>query len=275
MGCGLWSGCATKLPEHLSTRDDASRAPSPIVCVYCTNCSSYASSSRRWKRAARSSELDRPPYPPDQARATASASTSHSADPASCDAAQPADPLPILQASGTSDAVDMDDVSGTTAWDSPPGPVEWACGTRNGDQRDQGTADVQSARLRPAKLELLEWFEWDRTKAYDERLPICLHYSIVWKIALNNKLICKDTEQDLVLAPQYHWSFILRSKLRRLVQKKLSKHGKVTCNDVNAGRSERPLVKRFDQTVIDWTTVERQLVEWSELFRAGKKLIVR
>jgi hypothetical protein len=96
---------------------------------------------------------------------------------------------------------------------------------------------------------------------------------------LNNKLISKDTEQDLVLAPQYHWSFILRSKLRKLVQKKLSKHRNITCDDVNVvvkntGRSERPLVKRFEDMVIKWATVERQLVEWSELFRAGKKLIV-
>jgi hypothetical protein len=54
--------------------------------------------------------------------------------------------------------------------------------------------------LSRAKLELLDWFEWDRTKAYDERPPTCLHSSIVWKVTLNNKLICKDTEQDLVLA---------------------------------------------------------------------------
>jgi len=112
----------------------------------------------------------------------------------------------------------------------------------------------------------LEWSEWDQNKAYDERPPACLHYLIVWKVNLNNKLICKDTEQDLVLAPQYHWSFILRSKLRKLVQKKLSKHGEITCDDVNVvvkntGRSERPLVRRFDKTVIDWAIVERQLVE--------------
>jgi hypothetical protein len=229
----------------------------------------------------RQSALDRPPYPPAQARAIANAGTSHSADLASCDAAQPRNPLPILQASSAADIVSMDDVSGgTAARDSSRGPTDWAaCGMGNVDEQDQGTTGAQSTRLRLAKLELLDWSEWDRTKAYDERPPTCLHYSIVWKVMLNNKLICKDTEQDLVLAPQYHWSFILRSKLRRLVQRKLSKHGEITCDDVNVvvkntGRSERPLVRRFDETVIDWATVERQLVEWGELFRAGKKLIV-
>jgi hypothetical protein len=229
----------------------------------------------------RPSALDRPPYPPAQARAIANASMSHSADPASCDAAQQPDPLPILQLSSAADLVSMDDVSGgTAAWDISRGPTDWAaCGMGNADKQDQGTIGAQSTRLRLAKLELLDWSEWDRTKAYDELPPTCLHYSIVWKVNLNNKLICKDTEQDLVLAPQYHWSFILRSKLRRLVQKKLSKHGRITCDDVNVvvkntGRSERPLVRRFDETIIDWATVERQLVEWGELFRAGKKLIV-
>jgi hypothetical protein len=147
---------------------------------------------------SRPSALNRPPYPPAQARAIASASTSHSPDPASCDAAQPPDLLPIPQQSSAADIASMD-----AARDSPLGPTNWsAYGTRNEDDRDQGTIGAQRTRLRSAKL--LEWSEWDQNKAYDERPLTCLHYSIVWKVNLNNKLICKDTEQDLVLAPQYH-----------------------------------------------------------------------
>jgi hypothetical protein len=63
------------------------------------------------------------------------------------------------------------------------------------------------------------------------------------------------------------------------VQKKLLKHRKITCDNVNVvvkntGWLERPLVRQLDETVIDWATVERQLVEWGELFRPSKKLIV-
>ena len=52
------------------------------------------------------------------------------------------------------------------------------------------------------------------------------------------------------------------------------------CDDTNvvvsvSGRTERDLVKRFDDLSIDWSTVAKQLLTaWGELFRSGKKLRV-
>lgn len=39
-------------------------------------------------------------------------------------------------------------------------------------------------------------------------------------------------------------------------------------------RSQRDVIKRFDDTNVEWSVIERQLVLWSDLFRAGKKLRV-
>ena len=40
-------------------------------------------------------------------------------------------------------------------------------------------------------------------------------------------------------------------------------------------RGQDDLIKRFDDTNVNWSVIERQLVVWSELFRAGRKLTVK
>jgi hypothetical protein len=141
------------------------------------------------------------------------------------------------------------------------------------------TGNVVQARPHLAKLELLNLEEWDESETYDDDPPTCLHYSIEWKVTLNNKLISKDTEPDLVLAPRFYWSLFLRDKLDRLLQRKLSPSKRVTCDDTTVvvsvtDRSQRDLTKRFEEIDIDWLVVERQLLSWGELFRAGKRLRV-
>ena len=37
-------------------------------------------------------------------------------------------------------------------------------------------------------------------------------------------------------------------------------------------RSQRDLMKRFDDMNIDWQAIEKQLIRWDELLRLGKKL---
>lgn len=60
--------------------------------------------------------------------------------------------------------------------------------------------------LRPEKLRFLGLDEWDERNTYDEEVPTCLHYSIEWKV------ICRDTEQDLVLAPTAYWHESLKHR---------------------------------------------------------------
>ena len=64
------------------------------------------------------------------------------------------------------------------------------------------------------KLELCRFADWDPNRAYDEDPPIYIHYSIKWKIAVNNRAIMSmDTEQDLVLEPAAYWEHFLEARL--------------------------------------------------------------
>src|ERR1700728_4103281 len=84
-------------------------------------------------------------------------------------------------------------------------------------------------------------------------------------------------QPDVVVAPASYWRLILKPKLEKLLCKKLAKNRPIKSEDTNVvvsvtERSQRDLTKRFDDTDIDWGVVERQLLKWAELFRAGKKL---
>jgi hypothetical protein len=147
------------------------------------------------------------------------------------------------------------------------------------DNLGRDACSVGHVRPHLGKLELLILDEWNENETYDEQPPVCLHYSIEWKVTLNNKLLSKDTEPDLVLAPRFYWSLFLREKLEKLPQKKLPPSKRVACEDTNivvsvTERSKRDLTKRFDEMDVDWFLVERQLSQWSESFRAGRKLRV-
>ncbi|KAF2022548.1 hypothetical protein EK21DRAFT_119643 [Setomelanomma holmii] len=121
--------------------------------------------------------------------------------------------------------------------------------------------------------------EWDEHNSYDEDVPSRLRYTVEWKVMVNNKVIAKETEQDVVLAPAAYWHMYLNAKVERLVSRKLPPHRNVEYDDTNVvvsvnDRSERDVTKQFDSMDIDWSAIARQLVRWGELLRVGKKLRV-
>jgi hypothetical protein len=75
--------------------------------------------------------------------------------------------------------------------------------------------DRGKSRQGYSQLELLNLEESDESETYDGDPPTCVHYSIEWKTTPNNKLIFKDTEPDLVLAPRFYWplSFLVNHRL--------------------------------------------------------------
>ena len=114
-------------------------------------------------------------------------------------------------------------------------------------------------------------------RSYDEDPPIYLHYSIEWKVTVNNRVVAKDTEPDLVLAPSAYWVKVLRQKLESRVKAKTQRSRHVRSEDTAVvvsvnDRSQRDLNKWFEKTSIEWSAVEQQLLKWSNLFRIGKKL---
>jgi hypothetical protein len=129
------------------------------------------------------------------------------------------------------------------------------------------------------RLCLLQPDDWDQEKDYSADPPICVRYTIIWKIKLNNRMIAKDTEQDVVLAPAPYWSMFLQPKLDALLSKKINNSKRVKPDDSNVvvsvnERSERDLIRRFDEVQVDWSVVEKQLLSWGELLYAGKRLRV-
>jgi hypothetical protein len=126
-------------------------------------------------------------------------------------------------------------------------------------------------------LPLLQLADWDEDNAYDEYPPTCIHYSIEWKLIVEKKLIAKETEPDLVLAPGAFWTTALRPRLDKLSARKLPQNKCFSVDETIVvvsvtDRTERDINKRFDDLDIDWKVLEKQLEIWSPLLRVGKRL---
>lgn len=132
----------------------------------------------------------------------------------------------------------------------------------------------------PAKgLSFVPWTSWDRDATYDEAPPMYVHYSIECKVTVNKKVMFKETEPDVVLDPASYWERLLRPRVDELLKKNVIPPRSVRANNTNVAvsvtdRKERDLNKQFDETDVDWSVVEKQLMAWSDLFATGKKLRV-
>jgi hypothetical protein len=92
--------------------------------------------------------------------------------------------------------------------------------------------------------------------------------------------VSKDTEEDVVLAPSAFWQLSLEKKLEKALRRKTARHLRVRPDDTvivasTSDRTKRKLTKRFDDTDIIWTAIEKQLLMWSDLFSRGKELTLK
>jgi hypothetical protein len=77
--------------------------------------------------------------------------------------------------------------------------------TRGAGAGAEAGASRNPTPLDSNRLGFLPLAEWDEYNSYDEDIPSRLRYSIEWKVAVNNRVVAKDTEQDLVLVPAAYW----------------------------------------------------------------------
>ncbi|KAJ6088416.1 hypothetical protein N7486_009677 [Penicillium sp. IBT 16267x] len=122
--------------------------------------------------------------------------------------------------------------------------------------------------------------ERTRGRSYQEDPPTCIHYRIEWRVTINNREVSQDTEEDLTLAPSSFWQLSLEKKLEKVIRRKTARHRQVTADDtvitvLTSDRTKRKLTKRFDDTDIIWTTIEKQLVMWSDVLFQGKELTLK
>lgn len=138
----------------------------------------------------------------------------------------------------------------------------------------EGVALASQRTSRPdrGQLSFVQLPDWHEDLAYDEHPPTCIHYSIEWKLTINNRMAAKDTEQDLVLVPHAFWNTFLQPRLEKLLDKKLPPNKLYKAKETNVvvsvtDRSERDLVKQFDELDIEWAV-------WRSSFRPRVNCLV-
>ncbi|GIJ89512.1 hypothetical protein Asppvi_008454 [Aspergillus pseudoviridinutans] len=143
----------------------------------------------------------------------------------------------------------------------------------------ENSVDPKSKRG-PHPLRFLPLHEWEEGRVYDEDPPACIHYRVEWRVTINNREVSMDTEEDVVLAPSAFWQLSLARKLEKALRRKTTSHRRVRPDDTVivasiSDRTKRKLTKRFDDTDITWSAIEKQLLTWSDLFSKGKELTLK
>lgn len=132
----------------------------------------------------------------------------------------------------------------------------------------------------PRALKFLPLSKWQDGKDYNENPPTYIHYRIEWRVTVNNREVSTDTEEDVVLAPSGFWQLSLEKKLERTLRRKAARHRWLRPDDTvivasTSDRTKRKLTKRFEDTDINWTAIEKQLLMWTAVFSRGKDLTLK
>jgi hypothetical protein len=98
---------------------------------------------------------------------------------------------------------------------------------------EKDACSQQQTQMQPEKHPFCQLTDWDKEKAYNEDPPSYINYIIERKVTVNNRIMSKDTEQNVVLAPSAYWGLFLQPKLEKLLCKKLAENRPVKFEDTN------------------------------------------
>ncbi|KXH45933.1 hypothetical protein CSAL01_09161 [Colletotrichum salicis] len=140
------------------------------------------------------------------------------------------------------------------------------------DESDEGDSSPQSRSAANQDDMWMSRLSEPPDAEYNDPQPAHVPYSVEWKLTANNRMVTKDSEQTIVVPPDVFWKTRLRAKLKGVLDRKLpsTKTFEAVDTDVVVSvtdRSQRDLVKRFDELDIDWTILEAQLQRWGHLTR--------
>ena len=134
-----------------------------------------------------------------------------------------------------------------------------------------------SSFLQQDNPRLLQFCESEGDIPGDELPQRLIRYTVEWKVKVNNRFRSEDTEQDVALTPSAYWSSVLRDKLEKVLQERVSRNRRVRSEDTSVvvsvnDRKQRDIKKRYNSHDVDWAAVEKQLLAWGKLFTRGKEL---
>jgi hypothetical protein len=121
----------------------------------------------------------------------------------------------------TPDASDQDWQSAPTPgyYDHTP-PSECGFSPSPDCYTQDGPAALSS--LQEDNPRFLQLREWEEYRTDDEPPPHFIRYTIEWKVKVNNRFRSEGTEQDVTLTPSAYWPSVLKGKLDKVLQERVS-----------------------------------------------------
>jgi hypothetical protein len=95
--------------------------------------------------------------------------------------------------------------------------------------------------------------------AQDEQSPDHIHYQIEWRVKLNNRVVVKDTKQDLTQPSRSYWEQI-KEDASKILQRKTARGRRVRLDDTDtllSVNSRLNIDKHFEGTSVNWKAIEK------------------